>query len=138
MINSNIVLAVFVIGVASIFWDWLVMGFLFRKYQEFMPDTWRKGDKKSAITRILVALYFGAAITWFYSMLLFQPSPALGRAGVSFSLGIGAVCWTVFTLPVILSTGTSTNWHPMTSLGICINSALKVLSGALVATMLLG
>ncbi|MBI3586372.1 MAG: hypothetical protein HY088_04495 [Ignavibacteriales bacterium] len=137
MISLKILLAGFIIGSASIVWDWLVMGLLFRKYQALTPDAWRKGDTKDNVARILVSLYFGIAMTWFYSMIIAQPSLTPGHIGILSSLGIGIICWTVFTLPVILSTGTSTNWHPMTSLGICVNSALKVLTAALVVAMLL-
>lgn len=137
MLTLKILLAGLIIGGASIVWDWLVMGLLFRKYLALTPDIWRKGDKRDNFIKMLVSLYFGFAIMWFYSIVLYQLSSTPGHIGILSSIGIGTVCWTVFTLPVILSTGTSTNWHPMTSLGVCVNSALKVLTAALVAVMLL-
>ncbi|MBI3580360.1 MAG: hypothetical protein HY089_13225 [Ignavibacteriales bacterium] len=138
MISSKVLVAGLAIGIVSAFLDWVIMGILFQKYQAFTPDTWRKGEKKDNVTGILVSLYFGVAIAWFYSnAITLFPLSTPGHIDIATSIGIGIVCWTVFTLPVIVSTGITTNWHSMTWLGICINAFLKVLTAASIVVILM-
>ena len=113
-------------GALSIATSWLFTAFLFHRYQQLTPTTWRaEGWQQHALASAL-AVAGGAAFGLLYAAtggLLLYVSPHWWLQGAAF----GALVWATIALPALLVTYVYVNLHRGVLVGLALDGLCAML-----------
>jgi hypothetical protein len=125
----HVLLPGLVAGIVSIFTSWFWMGFLFHRFQQLTPNTWRResGTSYALSSALHIVAAIGIAALFTIVTRAHTPHFPMGLHG---ALLFGFVCWGVFALPIILEGAVFINLHPL----VVVGRLLDWLSTSLLAT----
>lgn len=103
------------------------MGFLFHRFQQLTPNTWRResGTSYALSSALHVLAAVGIAALFTISTRAHTPHFPMGLHG---ALLFGFVCWGVFALPIILEGAVFINLHPLVVVGRLLGLAFDFAS----------
>ena len=118
-------------GVLSIFTSWFWMGFLFHRFQQLTPNTWRRetGMSYALSSALHVLAAIGIAVLF---AIVTRAQSVYFPAGIQGAFTFGFVCWGAFALPIVLEGAVFINLHPL----VVVGRLLDWLSTSLLATVI--
>jgi hypothetical protein len=127
---SHALLPGLIAGVASIFTSWFWMGFLFHRFQQLTPNSWRRETGASYALSSAIHVLAAIGIAGLF-MIVTGAQTSHFRMGMNGALWFGCVCWGLFALPIILEGAVFINLHPL----VVVGRLLDWLSTLLLATV---
>jgi hypothetical protein len=133
MISGKFLLAVLAITVAVTLIQWLIVGFLFHKYQAITPMTWRKETSRSYAASTILSLLFSFMFTLLISLWMRSNGPLQSIQGLEF----GALCWLTFAIPLEIGASIYVNYSRMFVAGKCLSALAEYLVAGWLAIVIL-
>ena len=133
MLSGKFFLSVIAIAIAITFVQWLIVGFLFHKFQATTPMTWRKESNRSYVISTLFSFFFAAMVTLVISLWISKYGAMKSIQGMEF----GAICWLTFAIPLELGSAVYVNYSRMFVLGKCLSSLFEYSIAGCLAVMIL-
>lgn len=106
------------------------MGFLFHRFQQRTPNTWRRETGTSYALSSALHVFAAIGIAALYTIVARGQTPHFPMA-LHGAFLFGFVCWIVFALPIILEGAVFINLHPL----VVVGRLLDWLSTSLLATV---
>ena len=126
----HVLLPGLIAGIVSIFTSWFWMGFLFHRFQQLTPNTWRREAGTSYALSSALHVLAAIAISALFTIVTRAQMPHFPM-GMQGALLFGFVCWGAFALPIILEGAVFINLHPL----VVVGRLLDWLSTSLLATV---
>jgi len=133
MFSGKFFLAVIAITLADTIVQWLIVGFLFHKYQATTPMTWRKETSRSYAASTILSLVFSFMFTLLISFWISSGGPLQSIQGMEF----GAVCWLTFAIPLEIGSSIYVNYSRMFVAGKCLSALVEYLIAGWLAVVIL-
>jgi hypothetical protein len=130
MTATHFILSALCIGFAKTGIEWLIIGFLFHKYQALTPQTWRAENKTSYMYSTLLAFGFGILFTIFYQKI----GSLYTGAGNSWNdIKLGLICFACFGLILEMNNAIYINYDKGFVLANLTASLLNYIVAAIIA-----
>ncbi|HZE14154.1 MAG TPA: hypothetical protein VE086_10370, partial [Chthoniobacterales bacterium] len=88
-------------GILAIFTSWFWLGFVFHRYQQLTPNTWRPENSRSYMLSSTITFLSCLAIATVF--LLVARMGGVFAGGCVGALRFAAVCWMALSAPLIVN-----------------------------------
>jgi len=129
---THFILSAISIGVANTCIEWFIIGFLFHKYQELTPQTWRAESNKSYIYSTLLSFLFGVLFVLFYYKIGFH---YVIHNNMWSHIKLGLICFACFSFVSGINGSIYINYDKRFVAGLLIASCLTYVSAALIVSL---
>jgi hypothetical protein len=107
-------------GILAILTSWFWMGFVFHRFQNLTPQTWRPENDRSYL--LSSAITFLSCIAIATVFLLVARMGGVFSGGCAGALRFAAVCWMALSAPLIVNAAVFINLHPWFVVGQVVNA----------------
>jgi len=107
-------------GILAVFTSWFWMGFVFHRFQQLTPNTWRAENSRSYLLSSIITLLSCIAIATVF--LLVARMGGVFAGGCVGALRFAAVCWMGLSAPLIVNAAVFINLHPWFVVGQVVNA----------------
>ena len=107
-------------GILAIFTSWFWMGFVFHRFQQLTPDTWRPENNRSYLLSSGITFLGCIAIATVF--LFVARLGGVFAGGLPGALRFAAVVWMAWSAPLILNAAVFINLHPWFVVGQVVNA----------------
>ncbi|MBS1501522.1 MAG: hypothetical protein JST32_05640 [Bacteroidetes bacterium] len=132
MTVSHFIYAALCVGIANIFIEWLLIGFVFHKYQALTPQTWKPESPKSYAYSSFISLLFGALFTLFYYKIA---THYVARGNVLEACKFGLFCFGVFAFLPEITTAIYVNISRGFTMGRLLSSLFTYVAAAAIVCL---
>jgi hypothetical protein len=107
-------------GVLAIFTSWFWMGFVFHRFQQLTPNTWRPENNRSYTLSSMITFLSCIAIATVF--LLVAREGGVFAGGLPGALRFAAIVWMAWSAPLVVNAAVFINLHPSFVVGQVLNA----------------